>query len=154
MSSAPDNLARGVSILALLVASGGLYLSWKTYRRGGAQIKVKLSRSNYTTYADGPMSWPILLMLVQNVGHASVQVTGVWFDVKNAKEVVERNPSGPTIPTTLAGNSEVSWTPNLSTVANAALGDAESVKVRAVVQIAGDRLTHSGWITIERADMA
>lgn len=117
-------------------------------------MKVKLGRSTYSTYLDGTLSWPILAIQVQNVGHAAVQVTGVWIEAKGSAVRVAQHPSGPTIPTTLAGNSEESWSPGLSKVASAVLGDAESVRVRATVQIAGDRLTHSDWITLERADMA
>jgi hypothetical protein len=95
-----DVAARVLGIVAIVIASGSLFLAYRTYRRGGARVKIKATKKvhDVVLYANGPIYGDVVEVVASNHGLASAQVAMMFFDVKGKKGFIEVQPSGPSLP--------------------------------------------------------
>lgn len=153
----PDNVARIIAGLALVVAICSAVVAWLTFRRGSVRVKVTLERATATTYADGLLEWEILRTVARNLAHTPIQVTSLWYDVEGqAESLVEVRPSGERLPYVLQGRHEGTWSSLPASVARHALAASDGVdqvRVRTAVQLATGDLKRSDWLTVTRQDL-
>jgi hypothetical protein len=95
-----DVAARVLGIVAIVIALGSLFLAYRTYRRGGARVKIKATKKvhDVVLYANGPIYGDVVEVVASNHGLASAQVAMMFFDVKGKKGFIEVQPSGPSLP--------------------------------------------------------
>lgn len=147
-----DPLARALSVIAILLASGGLWVSLRTYLRGGARVVVSAEKQLrfQTLFLNGPIFDDVLTVKVSNKGLAKVQIRSMFYEVKGRKGFVTLDPHGPTLPFVLEGMHQELWAPSLSMIAKGAdLGADGTSHLRAGVLL-GDGVTQkfSRWLTL------
>jgi hypothetical protein len=148
-----DPLARTLSIIAILIASGGLWLSLRTYLRAGARVVVTVEKQRKypAFYVDGygPFYDDVLTAKVSNKGLAKVQISNMFYEVQGKDGFVTLDPNGPILPFVLEGMHQELWTLSLSTIAKGSdLGANGVSKVRAGVVLGNRAHKFSGWVTL------
>jgi hypothetical protein len=152
-----DVAARVLGIVAIVIASGSLFLAYRTYRRGGARVKIKATKKvhDVVLYANGPIYGDVVEVVASNHGLASAQVAMMFFDVKGKKGFIEVQPSGPSLPHLLEGLHEETWAPPIEKILNGAdVTDNGFARVRAGVRLGNGRYAHSRWFKVSRADLS
>jgi len=153
-----DVLARVLAIVALVIATGSLLLGWRTYRRGGALVKVTARKHSgkAVMYANGPIYGDVVEVTVSNRGLASVQVTGILFEVHGKEGARETDAGGPTLPMPLDGFHRETWEASMSALLGlAGVSGAAVARVRAGVELGNDRKRFSRrWLNLSEADLS
>jgi hypothetical protein len=152
-----DPLARTLSIIAILLASGGLWVSLRTYLRGGARVVVTAEKQlKYQVfYASGPVFDDVLTVKVSNKGLAKVQISNMFYEVKGKDGFVTLDPNGPPLPFVLEGMHQEVWVPSLSTIAKGAdLGAVGVSELRAGVVLGNGAQKFSKWLTLSADEQA
>src|SRR5450631_1762579 len=119
-----DPLARTLSIFALLIAGGSLWVSLRTYLRGGARVKVRaakeLSYESGDIFGVGSAIDDVLCVTVSSKGLAKAQVTNVFYEVEKLDPFVLVEPSGPSLPEGIEGMHQAVWVISLSSIVSKA----------------------------------
>jgi hypothetical protein len=153
-----DPLARTLSIIAILVASGGLWLSLHTYLRGGARVKVsaekKLQNQSWDFISQAMLTHDELFVTVSSTGLSKAQVTNVFYELKKLPPFVGVEPSGRTLPAGIEGLHREVWIFSLSSIVSAAELNGKGVmKVRAGVTLGDGRTRRSRWLSLSAAEV-
>jgi hypothetical protein len=140
------------SILALAVASGSLFISWRAYRRAGARIHVRAAHEHHSTYAGGLFESDVVAVHVSSRGTAAVEVKAVEFEVAG-KDTRITYDEGPTLPRLLPGFHSEDWAIDVRQLATAAgLPGGSTTRIRAWVTLGNDDQEHSKWLRHTVAD--
>lgn len=147
----PDNVARVIGALALLVAFGGLVVSMLNYLRSGPRPKLILSPSKDSAPIGGAPEYDSWLVEFVNEGLAEVEVRRLQSVDARTGDVISRQFNGPSLSRIVPGQQTESWHWRVETVLED-LAEAESPtkKVRAEARLGNGRDVRSNVLTITR----
>jgi hypothetical protein len=153
-----DVLARVLAIVALVIGLAGLVLAYRTYRRGGARVKVtvrKRPRDHFVAaFGDEATYQRMIDIRVSNRGLASVQIAEVAVDIR-VDGASQRIDAGGPVSGPLAGLHSDEWSVStLSVLKVPGVSEAKSIRMRAVAQLGDGRTRHSRWISMSTADLS
>jgi hypothetical protein len=154
-----DAVARWLAVAALVVAAGSMFIAWRSYRRGGAQVKVTLRKrgGDQITYANGPIDRDEVELTVRNRGLASVQIADVFMQARRRKTKGQTSGlDGPILNDfVLDGLHQESWSERMSDLLElAGVAGKQAARVRGVAQLGDGRKRSSRWLRLSEADLS
>jgi hypothetical protein len=151
-----DAVARWLAVAALVVAAGSMFIAWRSYRRGGARVKVTL-RKRPGEQIDLGIYRDEVELTVRNRGLASVQIADVFMQTRGRKTKDQTSGlDGPILNDfILDGLHQESWSERMSDLLElAGVAGKQAARVRGVAQLGDGRKRSSRWLRLSEADLS
>jgi hypothetical protein len=130
-----DAVARWLAVAALVVAAGSMFIAWRSYRRGGARVKV-MAWPDSVSSLDQQIHYEEIVVDVRNRGLATAQVVRMAVRRSLRRHREEVVPYGELLKYTLPGLDHVRFTLELRQVIDAVgLRTGKSARIRVLVQL-------------------
>lgn len=146
----PDIFARVVGGAAACIALLSLFVSWRSYRRGGVKVKVtteKIER-DYGLYAGAPSRPETMISVTAtNLRTGRVQITKLIYEVKGEQQARVLEGLRPPVPHVLEGLHTANWEFYVATIADQ-IGLKDAAEIRMDVILATSKKRTGPWFTI------